>query len=587
MMQQLVVLVVAYITIVNCLPLLQNNRLHFTPSSGGESTNHINEINDALNKAPLFTKQFNKASPLSTLECTACNVALDAALWKYRTPNGTYPGLPGFIITLCKYLKIETNSVCEGMIHELQNETLFLLNKLQLTGSQLCGLIFPTSCPAKDLSWNNNKWVVPIPKPHKVKNRVLPKNSKELKVLQISDIHIDLLYKPGSAANCKEPLCCRDNTREVGQDKVTAGYWGTAAACDTPYWTLENLFQRASEDKFDYIIWTGDLPAHNDWSQTREGQIKLLSNLTNLLTHYFPNTPVYPSLGNHESNPVNSFPPNYVKGANNISWLYDALAKAWSPWLPQDAITTVRESGFYTTIVKPGLRLVSMNMNYCNTENFWMLLDPVDPNGELAWLVKTLEDAEDNGEVVHIIGHIPPSMTGDCLKVWRNNYHDIISRYRDIIMAQFFGHTHKDEIEIQYNDSSLAHPVSMAYIAPSVTTYTKLFPSYRTYSMDGNSWKVLDHSTYTLNLTEANTQGASPIWKLEYSARAEYNLTSLDLNSWHELYRSWINNSDQSKSFQKYYTNFYKGNPPNKECDRDCKIRFLCGIQTGNYTSPC
>jgi hypothetical protein len=31
-----------------------------------------------------------------------------------------------------------------------------------------------------------------------------------------------------------------------------------------------------------------------------------------------------------------------------------------------------------------------------------------DMNGELKWLVKELEAAESNGELVHIVSHVPP-----------------------------------------------------------------------------------------------------------------------------------------------------------------------------------
>ena len=53
----------------------------------------------------------------------------------------------------------------------------------------------------------------------------------------------------------------------------------------------------------------------------------------------------------------------------------------------------------------------------------------------------------------------------------------IIDRFRDIIAAQFFGHTHYDEIEIFYD--SVGKPISVAYIAPSVTSYARMKPSYR------------------------------------------------------------------------------------------------------------
>ena len=31
-----------------------------------------------------------------------------------------------------------------------------------------------------------------------------------LKVVQLSDVHVDLKYKPGGVVNCGEPLCCRE-----------------------------------------------------------------------------------------------------------------------------------------------------------------------------------------------------------------------------------------------------------------------------------------------------------------------------------------------------------------------------------------
>jgi len=40
----------------------------------------------------------------------------------------------------------------------------------------------------------------------------------------------------------------------------------------------------------------------------------------------------------------------------------------------------------------------------------WVLFEREDMNGELAWLVQELLAAEANGELVHIISHIPPGM---------------------------------------------------------------------------------------------------------------------------------------------------------------------------------
>lgn len=296
---------------------------------------------------------------------------------------------------------------------------LTLLTDLKLSAKDVCGLILPTTCYSPTLSWNKLNWNVVLPqKPkHKLPNANLDRknlNLKPLRVLQITDSHIDLMYKPGSVVNCNEPLCCQGISKVLQNAKSTekAGYWGTLGYCDTPYWTFENLLEYASKkEKYDYIMWTGDLPAHNDWNQSREAQIGILKNTTATILKYFPYTPIFPALGNHESNPVNSFPPNYVKGNNSISWLYNALRNSWSNWLPVEALETVSKYGYYTVLRKPNLRIISLNMNYCNQQNWWMLINPVDPDNELKWLVSVLQTAEENGEHVHIIGHIPPGIS--------------------------------------------------------------------------------------------------------------------------------------------------------------------------------
>ena len=124
-----------------------------------------------------------------------------------------------------------------------------------------------------------------------------------IKILHLSDIHIDLEYTEGLNADCGAPLCCRppnNTTRPV------AGYWGDEG-CDLPLATANSLFEYLADhkDEFDWIYWTGDLPAHNVWSQTRSDQLQMLHLLTLQLTKYLGDKQVYPTLGNHESSPVN------------------------------------------------------------------------------------------------------------------------------------------------------------------------------------------------------------------------------------------------------------------------------------------
>ena len=38
-----------------------------------------------------------------------------------------------------------------------------------------------------------------------------------------------------------------------------------------------------------------------------------------------------------------SFPPPFVTGPNSGQWLRDAMAKAWSGWLPSDALDSIKK----------------------------------------------------------------------------------------------------------------------------------------------------------------------------------------------------------------------------------------------------
>lgn len=54
-----------------------------------------------------------------------------------------------------------------------------------------------------------------------------------------------------------------------------------------------------------FLFKTGDLPPHNIWNQTRSDQLNALEKLTFLFQKYFPNKSIFPTLGNHETQPCN------------------------------------------------------------------------------------------------------------------------------------------------------------------------------------------------------------------------------------------------------------------------------------------
>lgn len=73
--------------------------------------------------------------------------------------------------------------------------------------------------------------------------------------------------------------------------------------------------------------------------------------------------------------------------SDNISWLYQSLADTWIQLgLPEDTRESILRGAFYTTKVRPGLRVISLNMNYCAQDNFWLFINSTDPLDQLQWV---------------------------------------------------------------------------------------------------------------------------------------------------------------------------------------------------------
>ena len=66
-----------------------------------------------------------------------------------------------------------------------------------------------------------------------------------------------------------------------------------------------------------------------------------------------------------------------------------------------------------------------------------------------------------------------------------------------------------------------------AFVAPSITTYTRLNPSFRVYQVHPETFEVYDFDQYYTDLTEVddltkNHRNHGPVWRKLYNAREEY-----------------------------------------------------------------
>ncbi|XP_053932841.1 sphingomyelin phosphodiesterase [Cuculus canorus] len=514
------------------------------------------------------------------VSCPACHALFGAlGLALQLEPNVARVGRVAS--RLCQDLRLARPAICQQAVQLFQRDVVSAWTRSVLRPGEACGLLLGDACGRWDIYADWNVSLPDVPKPPVRPPQPPPPAAPTARVLFLTDIHWDRRYAAGADVACPDPLCCRGNAT-AGAAK--AGFWGSYGKCDLPLRTVASLLDQVPPP-IHAVYWTGDIPAHNVWEQSRRDQLEALGTVTELLRRRLGRVPVFPAVGNHEATPVNAFPPPFVTGNQSASWLYDAMAEAWRQWLPPGALATLRTGGFYTAPVWPGLRLVSLNMNFCSRANFWLLVNSSDPGGQLRWLGGVLARAEARGEKVHIIGHIPP---GHCLRAWSWNYYRIVNRFEGTIAAQFFGHTHVDEFEIFYDEETLSRPLSVAFVAPSVTTYIDLNPGFRVYtvagSYEGSSASVLDHETFILNLTEANAAPAlRPRWLRLYGAREAYGMRGAFPEDWEQLRRRL---RDDDGLFQRFWFLRHKGHPPAAPCADACRRAVLCALRTARAADP-
>lgn len=107
-----------------------------------------------------------------------------------------------------------------------------------------CGIVLQQTCYSSYIE--ELDWTIPIDNnPKQIES--MPTDST-IKILQLSDIHYDPLYKINSEVNCEEPTCCRD--QQVSDTPLNssrkAGYWGDYL-CDMPWQAVVESFEHIQQ----------------------------------------------------------------------------------------------------------------------------------------------------------------------------------------------------------------------------------------------------------------------------------------------------------------------------------------------------
>ncbi|GFX31430.1 acid sphingomyelinase-like phosphodiesterase 3b [Trichonephila clavipes] len=359
----------------------------------------------------------------------------------------------------------------------------------------------------------------------------------------ITDTHVDQNYS--RTGNVKD-MCHEDanpTQNNIGSDN---GLYGNFY-CDAPQYLVNATIAAMKEihSNPDFIIWTGDNLPHTD-----------------------------------------DFYSNWDGYLDKAGWKDLVNESEWSNFLA---------GGYFSQLVKPGLRIISVNTILWYIPNN-LTSDVPDPGNQFQWLEAILKNSSSSLEKVYIIGHVPPGYYNRAYKGGETSptmhhqhaeaFTKILLKYSPIIAGQFYGHVHLDMFQIFQYDTGTFKGSSI--LAPSVTPWhtnkdnnitLPVNPSVRLIHFSHIDSKLLDYDQYYLNLTKANSmkkvsEDPKNLYELLYTFTNFYGVPDLSTESLVKVYEELKQNQT---AYDLFFT-FLTVGEKSVDCDSDCQVAQLCSM---------
>jgi hypothetical protein len=153
-------------------------------------------------------------------------------------------------IILCQTIGLVDSVRCDQFSNLFNKKFITIAKESPLTSHNLCAVLFNcASTTNKDIPFFDWNLTISSKPPVKPISPVVLKGAPTIRILHLSDIHIDYEYVPDSLSECDQPLCCRSTSTQSNGTQQTnlAGYWGSYGNCDIPKWTVESMFKYISK----------------------------------------------------------------------------------------------------------------------------------------------------------------------------------------------------------------------------------------------------------------------------------------------------------------------------------------------------
>lgn len=596
-----------YLTDPNTIPLNNTGDPHLLPDQASGATIFA----QALRQIQLLVSPDTSNSPFTSDTCAACQSSLVVA--KFVSLAAPEYG-PDIVIVLCETFGLSSD--CPTSYGRLAlgspfTQVLARADVLGIDGQMICQN-YMNACPLPPTSPIDLSTWFAKPKPDPLPAPKIP-SGERLKVLHISDIHIDPRYANGAEANCTSGQCCRANNVNVpdpNQVVFPAPRYG-AFLCDAPLALVTSAFEAIPElsgtkgNGFAWTLLTGDIVSHDPDNQLSQEYVEYTETIVFDLIKRMLNTgPTYVAIGNHDSNGLADDAPKLLGGdlAHQFDWNYEHVSSLWEyeGWIPESAVTTSRANyGAYMVQRGDGLRIITLNTNLWYKANIfnYVNMSSSDPSGILRFLTDELQDAEDAGDRVWILGHVLSGWDGsNALLNPTNLFYQIVDRFSPHVIANiFWGHTHQDHFSIFYanNGTSMSAEAAQAvsWIGPSIVPVTNLNSGFRVYEVDSSTFEILDAHTWVSdvdNFSELDGQVEfGPTYVYEYDTRETYgaNITGwgpndpLNATWWHRVTEVMENDPDLVRTFHQFQG---KESIFIEECSDECIAAKICYMRSGS-----
>ncbi|KAG7384986.1 Peptidyl-tRNA hydrolase protein 2, mitochondrial [Phytophthora boehmeriae] len=336
----------------------------------------------------------------------------------------------------------------------------------------------------------------------------------------------------------------------------------------------------------DFFLYTGDHVAHA--SQLEVGELSkeyvagtLKANVEIMSRYYTTNFKVSTLMGNADITP--DYTMEVTDPAIEVNPSIKLISGVWQNALSASSLDWFNRRGYLSYDLDEKLVILTLN-----TVPYSPRHSPdanmVDPFDQFAWLNETLLGLRYSGKVAYIVGHIPPivdSYSG--AQMWEPSYitayKSIVSKYADIIKAQFFGHVHSIEFRVptpaEQHAQEEAGGVDLVplFMSAAISPIFYNNPAFMVWDFDATTYEVLDFIVYGTNIS-SDSQELN--WHPIFKASTEYGVSLLqtsELNGFVERAAADPTLLDQ------YHFNSVAHSYLRPPCvDATCQSKLLCTL---------